>query len=136
MVGDMVFKLPARSERYRIYHNMIVNIIRVQVGGNDYLIILAPHPPCRFQSNLMRFFGSNLAADKTLITVIGNIPAELSVPPFSCHHTLVIGIFIVSFPEGQRPLFFNGNRQTSGRKKRPPPQRPGFEMAVRDSIRF
>ena len=29
-----------------------------------------------------------------------------------------------------------GNRQTSGRKKRPPPQRPGFEMAVRDSIRF
>ena len=28
------------------------------------------------------------------------------------------------------------NRQTSGRKKRPPPQRPGFEMAVRDSIRF
>ena len=37
----------------------------------------------------MRFFGSNLAADKTLITVIGNIPAELSVPPFSCHHTLV-----------------------------------------------
>ena len=31
---------------------------------------------------------------------------------------------------------FQSNRQTSQRKKRPPPQRPGFEMAVRDSTRF
>ena len=68
---------------------MVVKINCVQVGSNDYLIILAPHTPCGFQSDSVCFFGSNLAANKTLITVIGNISAELAVTLFGCHHTLI-----------------------------------------------
>ena len=71
---------------------MIVQIICVQMGSHDYLIILAPHTPCGFQTDFVRFFGSNLAAYKTLITVIGNIPAKLAVTTLSSHH-----IFVSSF---------------------------------------
>lgn len=85
----MVFKLTTGAKRYRINHNMIVKIICVQMGGDDYLVILAPHTPCSFQSDLMCFFRRNLATYKTLITVIGNIPAELAVTTLSSHHIFV-----------------------------------------------
>ena len=93
MVGNMVFKLPPGTKRYRIYHNMIVKIICVQVGGNDYLIILAPHTPCSFQSDLMRFFGGDFPTTKALVSVIGNIPAEFAVTTLSSHHIFVCSLF-------------------------------------------
>jgi hypothetical protein len=89
VVTDMVFKLSARLKRNGIYHEMIVNIIRIKMGGNDYLIVFAPHTLCRFHTDTMCFGGSDFVYYKTLITVIGYVAAELSVSPFCCHHTLI-----------------------------------------------
>lgn len=42
VVTDMIFKLSARLKRNGIYHEMIVNVIRVKMGGNNYFVI-CPH---------------------------------------------------------------------------------------------
>ena len=68
---------------------MVVDVIGIEMGSNNYLVIITPHPFCRFQPDFVRFFWRDFAGYKTLIPVIGDIPAELAVPPFSCHHTLV-----------------------------------------------
>ena len=89
VITDMVFKLSARLKRNGIYHEMIVNVIRIKMGSNDNFISIAPHSTGSFQSYFVCFFGCNFSRHKTLIPVIGNIAAELSVPPLGCHHTLI-----------------------------------------------
>lgn len=42
VVTDMIFKLSARLKRNGIYHEMIVNVIRVKMGGNNYFVICPP----------------------------------------------------------------------------------------------
>ena len=73
VVTDMVFKLSARLKRNGIYHEMIVNVIRVKMGGNDYLIICSPHPFCCFYTDTMCFGGSDFICYKALIPVISNV---------------------------------------------------------------
>ena len=89
VVTDMVFKLPARLKRYRVHHKMIVYIVGIEMGGNNYLVVCSPHSFCSFYTDTMRFSGCNFICRKTLIPVIGNIAAELSVSPLGCHHTLI-----------------------------------------------
>ena len=68
---------------------MIVDIIGIEMGGNDYLVVCAPHSFCRFYTDTVRFSGSDFICYKTLIPVISNIAAKFPIPPFGCHHTLV-----------------------------------------------
>ena len=42
VVRNMVFKLSAGAERYGVYYNVVVDIIRVQVGGDHNLVIITP----------------------------------------------------------------------------------------------
>lgn len=42
MIGDMIFKLPARLKGYGIYYKMVMEIICVQVGGTTISYFL-PH---------------------------------------------------------------------------------------------
>lgn len=58
-------------------------------GGNDNLIILAPHSPCGFQTDCVCFFGCYLAGAKALVSVISDITAELAVTLFGSHHILI-----------------------------------------------
>ena len=67
---------------------MIMNVIGVEMGGNNNLVIL-PHTLCRFNSDLVRFIGSNLTGLKTLESVISDVTTELSVAVFSGHHALI-----------------------------------------------
>ena len=60
VVTDMIFKLSARLKRNGIYHEMIVNVIRVKMGGNNYFVICPPHPLCRFHTDTVHFGGSDL----------------------------------------------------------------------------
>ena len=43
MIGHMVFKFPSGFEGHRIHHHVVVNIVRVQMGGDHNLILIAPH---------------------------------------------------------------------------------------------
>ena len=61
MVGYMVFEFPAGLKGYGVQHNVIMHILRVQMGGNDNLIFGTPHLPCRFQADGVGFFRRDLA---------------------------------------------------------------------------
>lgn len=51
VVADFVFELCTVLEGHRIHNKMAVNIVGVQVDGNEHLIPVAPHPPCGFLAN-------------------------------------------------------------------------------------
>ena len=95
MVGDMVFELFAGLKGYGVYHKMVMEIIGIEVGGNNNFIFLAPHTPCGFQADFVRFFGSYFARLKALIPVIRHIAACFAEALFCCRHTL-IGSFCIA----------------------------------------
>lgn len=85
MVGDMVFKFPAGLKRNGLEYKMVVQIIRIQKGGNNDFIIATPHTPCGFPTYFLRFLRRDLARLKTLIPVIRHIAARF----LGCHHVLI-----------------------------------------------
>ena len=86
MVRYMVFKLTACSEGYRIQHNMVVDILRIQMGSDDDLIVITPHPFGSFHSDLVCFLRGYFAGLKALKTMISYIPTHLSEVPLGVHH--------------------------------------------------
>lgn len=44
MVGDMVFELPAGLKGYGVYNKMVMEIICVQVSGNNNFILSSISP--------------------------------------------------------------------------------------------
>lgn len=68
---------------------MVVEIIGIEVGGNNNFIFLAPHTPCGFQTDFVRFFGCNFARPKALVAVIRHIAACFTEALFRCRHTLI-----------------------------------------------
>ena len=67
---------------------MIMQIFRVQMGGHHHLIILTPHPICRFHADGMGLLRGDLTFGKALIAVVGHIAAQLAKPTLCCHHGL------------------------------------------------
>ena len=63
----------------RIKAEMVVQMVFVKVGGDDYLILIAPHFFCGLQPDLVRLFGRNLVGLETLIAVPGDISVFLAV---------------------------------------------------------
>ena len=67
---------------------MVVQMPFVKVGGNDYLVLAAPHFPCQFQSDFMALFGRYLVWLEALVSVLCNISACLLVL-FLCQNHLL-----------------------------------------------
>ena len=89
MIRYMVLKLSAVPEGYGIDHEVIVQGIRVQVGGNDNLIFLPPHPPGCFHADGMGLLRSHLTGLEALVAVISNIAAQLAKLPLGGHHCTI-----------------------------------------------
>ena len=68
---------------------MVVDIIGIEMGGDDHLIFRAPHLPRGFHTYLMRFFGSDLALDKALVSVVGDILPTLTETAFYGNHFMI-----------------------------------------------
>ena len=58
---------------------MIVQMVFIEVGGNDDLILISPHFLCGLQSDLVRLFGSDFVGLEALITVPGDISVFFAV---------------------------------------------------------
>jgi len=68
---------------------ILVQVIGVQVCGDDHLEAVAPHTPRRFNPDLMRLLRRDLARREALIAVIGDDLAALSVFALDSHHLLI-----------------------------------------------
>ena len=63
-------------------------IFFVKVGGDDYLIAVAPEPGRQLYADLMRQLRRGLAGGKALIAVVGHSPVLLSKPLFYRYHLI------------------------------------------------
>lgn len=95
VIRDMIFKLPAGLKGYGVYNKMVMEIICVQVSGNNNFLFLAPHTPWGFQTDFVCFFGSDFSHLKTLIAVIRHIAACFA-KAFLCRHHTLIGSFNIA----------------------------------------
>ena len=59
------------------------------MGCDDHLIAVAPHPPRGDHSDLVCFFGCDLAFTKTLVAVVGDDLAALAETLFDRGHFLI-----------------------------------------------
>ena len=89
VVRNMVFKLPAGAERYGVHDDVIVDVICVQVGGDYNLVIVAPHPPCGFHADGVRFFRCYFTGLEALVAMVGNIASQLPIAALGVHHGFV-----------------------------------------------
>ena len=94
MVGNMVFKLSAGLKGYGINNKMVMDIICIKVCSNNNFVIPAPHTPCGFHTDFVRFLRCNLARLKALIPVIRYIAARFAKAFFRCRHTLICSFCI------------------------------------------
>ena len=67
---------------------MVVEMPPVKVGGNDYLVLVAPHLPCQFQADFVALFGRYFVWLEALVAVPSDIPACLLVLLFRQNHLL------------------------------------------------
>ena len=91
VVADFVLEFGTVLERHGIHHEMAVNVICVQVDGDEYLISVAPHSSCGFLADCKRLFRRDLALTKTLYSVITNNFPTQAEPPLHGDH-LRIGV--------------------------------------------
>ena len=89
VVGDMVFKFPARLKGYRVYDKMIMDIVCIKVCGNNNFILVSPHTHCCFQPDFVRFFGRGFAGLEALVAVVCHVAAHFPEAFFRCRHTLI-----------------------------------------------
>ena len=88
-IADLIAKFFAVLKGNAIHHKMIVNIFGVEVGGNDYLKPLAPHPPRRFYTELVGLLRRDLTLRKALKPVVSNVLSSLAEMPLDRHHILI-----------------------------------------------
>ena len=89
----MVFKLPAGLKGYGVDHKMIVQGIRIQMGGDYDLVFLAPHLLCSLHANGMGLLRCDLTWLKALESMVSHIPTRLPKLPLGCHHR-AIGVML------------------------------------------
>ena len=66
-----------------------MDVIGIEMRGDDHLIFRAPHLSRGFNANLMRFLGSNLALGKALISVVGDILTALTETALDGNHFVI-----------------------------------------------
>ena len=68
---------------------MVVDIIRIQVGSDYDLIVIAPHPPRGFHADGVCLLRCHLTSLKALVSVVGHIPTQLAVAALGVHHSFI-----------------------------------------------
>ena len=93
VVADFVFELCTVLEGHGIHNKMAVNIVGIQVDGNEHLIPVAPHSSCCFLADSERLLRCDLARFKTLYPMITDDLATQTEPPLYGNH-FGIGILL------------------------------------------
>ena len=89
MIPLVVLVFPSRAEGNGIDYEMIMYVSGIEMGGNEHLIFIAPHAPCRFHAQCVSFLGRDLFTIEALKPVITGIPSELSVSFFRRRHPFI-----------------------------------------------
>ena len=89
------------AEGYGVDQKVVMQVLPVQMGGDQHLIVLAPQLPRQLQAELMALPGRHLAGKKALIGVIGRIAALLAELLFDRDH-LLIGTLRVAVDAGDK----------------------------------
>ena len=90
---------------------MVVQMPPVKMGGNDYLVFVAPHFPCQFQADFVALFGRYLVWLEALVTVPSDISACLLVLLFRQKPLLLIGEDGANLLTRSKPIAFIANGQ-------------------------
>ena len=85
----MVFKLSAGAEGYGVHDDVIVDVIRIQVGCDHDFIVNTPHAPCGFHADGVCLLRCHLTSLKALVSVVGHIPTQLAVATLGIHHGFI-----------------------------------------------
>jgi hypothetical protein len=89
MIPFVVLVFPSGAEGYGIDHKMIVYVLGIEMGGNEYLVFIAPHASCCFHAYSVSFLGRDLFSIEALKPVITGIPAELAISFLCSRHPLI-----------------------------------------------
>ena len=92
-VANTVAKFLPVGKGNAIDYEMVVNVIGIEMGGNNHLVFCTPHHTSGFYADLMRFFGCNLSLGKALVSVVGDILSALTETALDGDH-FVIGIVL------------------------------------------
>ena len=74
MITDMILKLLSRFEGYGVHDEMIMNIVRIQMGRYKNLIVGSPHYSCSRYPNAVGFLRCNLSCFEALKSMVSYIP--------------------------------------------------------------
>ena len=91
MVADFVFELCAVLEGHRIYNKVAVNIVGVQVDGDQHLIPIAPHLSCCFLADYKGLLRRDLTLFEALDAVVADDLSTQAEPPLDGVH-LGVGV--------------------------------------------
>ena len=87
-IGFVVVVMFPVHKRDRVHNKVIVQAVRIQMGSNDYLKPVAPHPLGKSDSDFVCLFGCNLSRFKTLEPVIADDLTFIIPLCFGDHHFL------------------------------------------------
>ena len=71
---------------------MVMQMISVQMGGHQDLVIAAPQLPCQLQADCMTLLRRHLSRLEALVGMVGNISIFFAEPLLYGDH-LLIGFF-------------------------------------------
>ena len=86
VVTDFVFEFRSVLEGHRIYNKVAVNIVGIQVDGDQHLIPIAPHPPCSFLANGECLLRRDLTLTEALNAVVSDHLATQTESPLHGDH--------------------------------------------------
>ena len=89
MVVYLVLKSAAVLKRDRIHDEVAVQVVRVQMNGDDDLIFVAPHTTRGLLAYLERLLGSNFSLCEALKPVPRDDTAGFTESPFYRRHRLI-----------------------------------------------
>ena len=89
MIPLVVLVFPSRAEGNGIDYEMIMYVPGIEMGGNEHLIFIAPHAPCRFHAQCVSFLGRDFFSIEALESVITGIAAELAISFLCSRHPLI-----------------------------------------------
>ena len=72
VVADFILKFAAVLERHGIHHKVAMDVVCVQVDGDEHLILTSPHSPCSLLTNFKGLFRRDLAHLEALDAVVAD----------------------------------------------------------------
>ena len=86
MIADLVLELGTVLERHGIHHKMAMEILRVQMHGDEDLVSVAPHPTRRFLADGKGLLRRDFAFPEALDSVVAHHFAPQAEATLYGHH--------------------------------------------------